>query len=84
MSKLWRWFAAPGLALAMAACGPIPPPPVKGPPPGQDVYRVAARRFAAIVVSRIRISTDGLEAGSADVPMPMAVPPHRWHLTGIS
>ena len=51
MSKLWRWFAAPGLALAMAACGPIPPPPVKGPPPGQDVYRVAARRFAAIVVS---------------------------------
>ncbi len=39
-------------ALALVACTPPPPPPVTGaPPPEREVFREAARRFAAIVVS---------------------------------
>lgn len=39
-------------ALALAACTPPPPPPVSGTPaPGREVFQVAARRFAAVVVS---------------------------------
>ncbi|MGE9271358.1 MAG: trypsin-like peptidase domain-containing protein [Verrucomicrobiales bacterium] len=39
------------LALALACCAPTPPPVVTGPAPGREVYREAAQRFAAIVVS---------------------------------
>ena len=51
MTSMRRWLAVVGLVLAGASCTPTPPPPVKAPPPGKDVYRIAARRFAAIVVS---------------------------------
>ena len=51
MISKWRWLVASGLVLVFASCGQTPPPPVKAPPPSQEVYRIAARRFAAIVVS---------------------------------
>ena len=49
----WTFPLSIGCALALIACTPPPPPPVVkgGPTPGREVYRDAAKRFAAVVVS---------------------------------
>jgi S1-C subfamily serine protease len=48
----WSSFSCLVVLLALAACTPPPPPPVSGlPVPGREVFRTAASRFAAVLVS---------------------------------
>lgn len=51
MRRGWNFFWVLMMVGAMTGCVSPPPPVVDAPTPSRDVYRAAAKRFAAIVVS---------------------------------